>query len=148
MNVERKVDVLLIDYLQLMRYDKGREISELGNITRELKYLSKELQIPVILLSQLSRGVESRENKRPYMSDLRSSGEIEQDADIEMFVYRDDYYHKDTPDTGLAELIVAKNRMGQIGFVKCEFHGDYSKFKDVEIDIYDKYLSDKSGQVH
>ena len=148
MNVERKVDVLLIDYLQLMRYDKGREISELGNITRELKYLSKELQIPVILLSQLSRGVESRENKRPYMSDLRSSGEIEQDADIVMFVYRDDYYHKDTPDTGLAELIVAKNRMGQIGFVKCEFHGDYSKFKDVEIDIYDKYLSDKSGQVH
>ena len=148
MNVERKVDVLLIDYLQLMRYDKGREISELGNITRELKYLSKELQIPVILLSQLSRGVESRENKRPYMSDLRSSGEIEQDADIVMFVYRDDYYHKDTPDTGLAELIVAKNRMGQIGFVKCEFHGDYSKFKDQEIDIYDKYLSDKSEQVH
>ena len=136
MNIERKVDILLIDYLQLMRYDKGREISELGNITRELKYLSKELQIPVILLSQLSRGVESRENKRPYMSDLRSSGEIEQDADIVMFVYRDDYYNKDTPDTGLAELIVAKNRMGQIGFVKCEFHGDYSKFKDVEIDIY------------
>ena len=146
MNVERKIDMLVIDYLQLMRYDKGREISELGNITRELKYLSKELQIPVILLSQLSRGVESRENKRPYMSDLRSSGEIEQDADIVMFIYRDDYYNKDTPDTGLAELIVAKNRMGQIGFVKCEFHGDYSKFKDVEIDIYG--LSDKSEQVH
>ena len=146
MNVERKIDMLVIDYLQLMRYDKGREISELGNITRELKYLSKELQIPVILLSQLSRGVESRENKRPYMSDLRSSGEIEQDADIVMFIYRDDYYNKDTPDTGLAELIVAKNRMGQIGFVKCEFHGDYSKFKDVEVDIYG--LSDKSEQVH
>jgi len=146
MNVERKIDMVVIDYLQLMRYDKGREISELGNITRELKYLSKELQIPVILLSQLSRGVESRENKRPYMSDLRSSGEIEQDADIVMFIYRDDYYNKDTPDTGLAELIVAKNRMGQIGFVKCEFHGDYSKFKDVEIDIYG--LSDKSEQVH
>ena len=144
MNTDRKLDIILIDYLQIMRYDKGREISELGNITRELKYLSKELQIPVILLSQLSRGVESRENKRPYMSDLRSSGEIEQDADIVMFVYRDDYYNKDTPDTGLAELIVAKNRMGQIGFVKCEFHGDYSKFKDMEIDIYDKYLSDKS----
>ena len=146
MNIERKVDILLIDYLQLLRYDKGRAISELGNITRELKYLSKELQIPVILLSQLSRGVESRENKRPYMSDLRSSGEIEQDADIVMFIYRDDYYNKDTPDTGLAELIVAKNRMGQIGFVKCEFHGDYSKFKDVEIDI--NGLSDKSEQVH
>ena len=146
MNVERSVDVILIDYLQIMRYDKGREISELGNITRELKYLSKELQIPVILLSQLSRGVESRENKRPYMSDLRSSGEIEQDADIVMFVYRDEYYHQDTPDRGLAELIVAKNRMGQIGFVKCEFHGDYSKFKDVEIDIYG--LSNKGEQVH
>ena len=142
MNTDRKLDVILIDYLQIMRYDKGREISELGNITRELKYLSKELQIPILLLSQLSRGVESRENKRPYMSDLRSSGEIEQDADIVMFVYRDEYYHKDTPDIGLAELIVAKNRMGQIGFVKCEFHGDYSKFKDVEIDIYG--LSDKS----
>jgi replicative DNA helicase len=142
MNTDRKLDVILIDYLQIMRYDKGREISELGNITRELKYLSKELQIPILLLSQLSRGVESRENKRPYMSDLRSSGEIEQDADIVMFVYRDEYYHKDTPDIGLAELIVAKNRMGQIGFVKCEFHGDYSKFKDMEIDIYG--LSDKS----
>jgi len=142
MNIDRKLDVLLIDYLQIMRYDKGREISELGHITRELKYLSKELQIPVILLSQLSRGVESRENKRPYMSDLRSSGEIEQDADIVMFVYRDEYYHQDTPDIGLAELIVAKNRMGQIGFVKCEFHGEYSKFKDMEINIYDK--DDKS----
>ena len=138
MNTDRKLDIILIDYLQIMRYDKGREISELGNITRELKYLSKELQIPIILLSQLSRGVESRENKRPYMSDLRSSGEIEQDADIVMFVYRDEYYDKDTPDIGLAELIVAKNRMGQIGFVKCEFHGDYSKFKDMEINIYDR----------
>jgi len=136
MNTDRKLDIILIDYLQIMKYDKGREVSELGNITRELKCLSKDLQIPIILLSQLSRGVESRENKRPYMSDLRSSGEIEQDADIVMFVYRDEYYHKDTSDTGLAELIVAKNRMGQIGFVKCEFHGDCSKFKDMEIDIY------------
>ena len=136
-NSELKVDLILIDYLQILRYDKGKEISELGNITRELKYLSKELGIPIILLSQLSRGVESRENKRPYMSDLRSSGEIEQDADIVLMVYRDEYYHpEDSPDKGLAELIVAKNRMGQIGYVKCQFDGQFSKFSDVEIDIY------------
>ena len=138
LNSDKKIDIILIDYLQIMKYDKGREISELGNITRELKYLSKDLEIPIILLSQLSRGVESRENKRPFMSDLRSSGEIEQDADLVMFVYRDDYYYDDSPDKGLAELIVAKNRMGQSGFIKCNFDGNYSKFSDIEINIYDK----------
>ena len=142
-NSENKIDLILIDYLQIMKYDKGKEISELGNITRELKYLSKELQIPIILLSQLSRGVESRENKRPYMSDLRASGEIEQDSDIVLMVYRDEYYHpEDSPDKGLAELIVAKNRMGQIGYVKCRFDGQFSKFSDMEVDIYG--LSNKS----
>ena len=138
LNSEKKIDMIVIDYLQIMKYDKGREISELGNITRELKYLSKELGIPVILLSQLSRNVESRENKRPFMSDLRSSGEIEQDADCIIMVYRDEYYDPDSEDKGLAELIVSKNRMGQIGFVKCEFHGQYSKFQDMEVNIYDK----------
>jgi replicative DNA helicase len=138
LNSEKKIDMIVIDYLQIMKYDKGREISELGNITRELKYLSKELGIPVILLSQLSRNVESRENKRPFMSDLRSSGEIEQDADCIIMVYRDEYYDPDSEDKGLAELIVSKNRMGQIGFVKCEFHGQYSKFQDMEVDIYDR----------
>ena len=121
-----------------MKYNKGNEVSELGNITRELKHLARVLEIPIILLSQLSRGVESRENKRPFMSDLRSSGEIEQDADTIMFVYRDDYYHDDSSDRGLAELIVAKNRMGQSGFVKCNFEGKYSKFSDQELDIYGK----------
>ena len=138
LNSERKIDIILIDYLQIMKYNKGNEVSELGNITRELKHLAKLLEIPVIVLSQLSRGVESRENKRPFMSDLRSSGEIEQDADLIMFVYRDDYYHDDSPDRGLAELIVAKNRMGQSGFVKCNFEGKYSKFSDQELDIYGK----------
>ena len=138
LNTEKKIDMIVIDYLQIMKYDKGREISELGNITRELKYLSKELGIPVILLSQLSRGVEQRENKRPFMSDLRSSGEIEQDADCIIMVYRDEYYDPDSEDKGLAELIVSKNRMGQIGFVKCEFHGQYSKFQDMEVNIYDR----------
>jgi replicative DNA helicase len=138
LNTEKKIDMIVIDYLQIMKYDKGREISELGNITRELKYLSKELGIPVILLSQLSRGVEQRENKRPFMSDLRSSGEIEQDADCIIMVYRDEYYDPDSEDKGLAEFIVCKNRMGQIGFVKCEFHGQYSKFQDMEVNIYDR----------
>ena len=138
-NGQTGLDCIVIDYLQIMKYDKGREISELGNITRELKYLSKELDIPIILLSQLSRGVEQRENKRPLMSDLRSSGEIEQDADCIIMVYRDEYYNKEeSEDRGLAEIIVAKNRMGQIGWVKCRFQGEYSKFSDEEINIYDK----------
>ena len=137
-NSENKLDMIVIDYLQIIKYDKGREISELGNITRELKYLSKELDIPIILLSQLSRGVEQRENKRPLMSDLRSSGEIEQDADCIIMVYRDEYYNKEeSDDRGLAEIIVAKNRMGQIGWVKCRFQGEYSRFSDEELNIYD-----------
>ena len=137
-NGQTGLDCIVIDYLQIMKYDKGREISELGNITRELKYLSKELDIPIILLSQLSRGVEQRENKRPLMSDLRSSGEIEQDADCIIMVYRDEYYNKEeSDDRGLAEIIVAKNRMGQIGWVKCRFQGEYSRFSDEELNIYD-----------
>ena len=122
-----------------MKYDKSKEVSELGNITRELKYLSKELDIPIILLSQLSRGVEQRENKRPLMSDLRSSGEIEQDADCIIMIYRDEYYKKEeSEDQGLAEIIVAKNRMGRVGWVKCKFDGEYSRFSDEELNIYDK----------
>ena len=137
MNGQTGIDCIVIDYLQIMKYDKGREISELGNITRELKYLSKELDIPIILLSQLSRGVEQRENKRPLMSDLRSSGEIEQDADCIIMVYRDEYYNKEeSEDRGMAEIIVAKNRMGQIGWVKCKFEGQYSKFSDMERNLY------------
>jgi len=139
LNSENKLDMIVIDYLQIIKYDKGKEIHELGNITRELKFLSKELGIPIILLSQLSRGVEQRENKRPFMSDLRSSGEIEQDADCIIMVYRDEYYHpEETEDKGLAELIVTKNRMGEIGYVKTEFHGQFSRFNDMEINIYNK----------
>ena len=139
MNGQTGVDCIVIDYLQIMKYDKNREISELGNITRELKYLSKELDIPIILLSQLSRAVEQRENKRPLMSDLRSSGEIEQDADCIIMVYRDEYYNKEeSEDRGLAEIIIAKNRMGSMGWVKCKFQGEYSKFSDTEINLYDK----------
>jgi len=136
---QNKLDMIVIDYLQIIKYDKQREVSELGSISRELKYLSKELHVPVILLSQLNRGVEQRENKRPFMSDLRSSGEIEQDADTITMVYRDDYYNpEDSEDIGMAELIISKNRMGQTGFVKTQFLGQYSKFKDEELNIYDK----------
>ena len=136
---QNKLDMIVIDYLQIIKYDKQREVSELGSISRELKYLSKELHVPVILLSQLNRGVEQRENKRPFMSDLRSSGEIEQDADTITMVYRDDYYNpEDSEDKGMAELIISKNRMGQTGFVKTQFLGQYSKFQDEELNIYDK----------
>ena len=134
---EKNLGVIIVDYLQIMSYDKSKEVSELGNITRELKYLSKELDIPVILLSQLSRGVEYRGDKRPLMSDLRSSGEIEQDADVIIMCYRDEYYTKEaSTEKGLAEIIITKNRMGQSGTVQCKFEGDYSKFSDTVIDIY------------
>jgi replicative DNA helicase len=134
---EKSLGVIIVDYLQIMNYDKSKEVSELGNITRALKYLSKELDIPVILLSQLSRGVEYRGNKRPLMSDLRSSGEIEQDADVIIMCYRDEYYTKEaSTEKGMAEIIIAKNRMGQSGSVECRFEGDYSKFSDTELDIY------------
>jgi len=134
---EKELGVIIVDYLQIMSYDKSKEVSELGNITRELKYLAKELDIPVILLSQLSRGVEYRGDKRPLMSDLRSSGEIEQDADVIIMCYRDEYYTKEeSTEKGLAEIIITKNRMGQSGTVQCKFEGDFSRFSTMERDIY------------
>ena len=95
-------------------------------------YLAKELNIPVIALSQLSRASESRSDKRPMLSDLRESGAIEQDADMVMFLYRDDYYNKDTEDKNLAECIVAKNRSGETGTFKLGWKGEYTKFSNVE----------------
>jgi replicative DNA helicase len=128
--------MIIIDYLQIMKYDKGREISELGTITRELRGLAKELNVPVILLSQLSRGVEHREDKRPMMSDLRSSGEIEQDADTILLIYRDDYYKDNSESPGLAEIIIAKQRMGTSGVhINLNFKGDISRFSDVEMTL-------------
>ncbi len=129
--------LIVIDYLQLMQgsgYGKNSEnrVTVVGEISRSLKIMAKELNVPVVCLSQLSRAVESRTDKRPILSDLRESGAIEQDADSVMFLYRDEYYHENTEDKGLAECIVAKNRHGETGTVKLQWFGQYQTFADRE----------------
>ena len=129
--------LVIIDYLQLMSgsgYGKGGEnrVTVVGEISRALKIMAKELNVPVICLSQLSRAVESRPDKRPIMSDLRESGAIEQDADCIMFLYRDEYYKPDTEDKGVAECIVSKNRHGETGTVKLQWIPQYQTFADRE----------------
>ena len=129
--------LVVIDYLQLMQgsgYGKNSDnrVTVVGEISRALKIMAKELNIPVICLSQLSRAVESRTDKRPILSDLRESGAIEQDADSVMFLYRDEYYNENTEDKGLAECIVAKNRHGETGTVKMQWFGPYQTFTDRE----------------
>jgi len=130
----KNLELIVIDYLQLMQ-SSGRTESrqnEIAEISRSLKILAKELNIPVIALSQLSRAAESRSDKRPMLSDLRESGAIEQDADMVMFLYRDEYYNPDTEDKNLAECIVAKNRSGETGMFKLGWKGEYTKFSNVE----------------
>jgi replicative DNA helicase len=125
---------IAIDYLQLMDSQSGSNRNdELSRITRGLKGLAKELQCPIIVLSQLSRGVESRQDKRPMMSDLRDSGAIEADADLVMMLYRDEYYNKDTPDRGMAELIIAKQREGPVGTIKLLFEPQFTQFRNMAI---------------
>ena len=129
--------LVVIDYLQLMQgsgYGKNSEnrVTVVGEISRSLKIMAKELNVPVVCLSQLSRAVESRNDKRPILSDLRESGAIEQDADSVMFLYRDDYYNENSEDKGLAECIVAKNRHGETGTVKLQWFGPYQTFSDRE----------------
>lgn len=125
--------LILIDYLQLMGSDDGTEgrVQELSKITRSLKGLARELNVPIVALSQLSRGVEARQNKRPLMSDLRESGSIEQDADLVILLYRDEYYNPDTPDRGICELILAKHRNGPVGTVKLLFDPQYTRFENL-----------------
>lgn len=123
--------LVVIDYLHLMLDGGDDEVRELGKITRDCKKMSRKLGTPVILLSQLSRGVESRTNKRPMMSDLRQSGAIEQDADLILMLYRDEYYNEDTTDRGIAEIIIAKNRGGATGTAKLLFEPQYTRFRNL-----------------
>lgn len=127
-----KLGLILIDYLQLME-GSGSEnrVQEISRITRSLKGLARELGVPVIALSQLSRGVEARTNKRPMMSDLRESGSIEQDSDLIIMLYRDEYYSPDTPDRGIAEIIITKHRNGPTGVVKLIFDPQFTRFRNL-----------------
>jgi replicative DNA helicase len=123
--------LVLIDYLQLMEGSSDNRVQELSRITRSLKGLARELNVPVIALSQLSRSVEARTNKRPMLSDLRESGSIEQDADIVMMLYREEYYTPDTPDRGISEIIVAKHRNGPTGTIKLLFDPQFTTFRNM-----------------
>jgi replicative DNA helicase len=127
-----ELGLVLIDYLQLME-GSGSEnrVQELSRITRSLKGLARELNVPVIALSQLSRGVEARTNKRPMMSDLRESGAIEQDSDLIIMLYRDEYYNENTPDRGIAEIIITKHRNGPTGVVKLLFDPQFTRFRNL-----------------
>jgi replicative DNA helicase len=131
----RNVGLVVIDYLQLMTstLKTDNRVLVISEITRQLKIMAKELDIPVILLSQLSRGPESRNDKRPMLSDLRESGSIEQDADIVMFLYRDAYYNKDSATPNISECIIAKNRHGETGTVNLVWDGQFTRFSDAEM---------------
>ena len=132
--LEQGLDIIIIDYLQLMT-GSGRTESrqqEISDISRSLKALARELSVPVVALSQLSRAVEQRPDHRPMMSDLRESGAIEQDADVVMFIYRDDYYNKESEMKGISEIIIAKQRNGPIGTVNLAWLPEYTKFANLE----------------
>jgi replicative DNA helicase len=129
-----QIGLVIVDYLQLMQGNSPRRdvnrASELGEITASLKALAKELRCPVVALSQLNRELEKRVNKRPTMADLKDSGSIEQDADLILFVYRDEVYHEESADKGIAEIIIGKQRNGAIGVVKLTFIGKYTRFEN------------------
>jgi replicative DNA helicase len=128
--------LVVIDYLQLMtsgRRSDGNRVQEVSEITRSLKIMAKELDVPVITLSQLSRGPEGRTDHRPMLADLRESGSIEQDADIVLALYRDAYYNKESEKVNVAECIVLKNRHGEVGTVEMGWDGRFTRFTNLEI---------------
>ncbi len=132
------LDLIVVDYLQLMqtRGKSENRVNEISEISRNLKGMAKELNVPVIALSQLSRNVEQRNNRRPIMSDLRESGAIEQDADLIMFIYRDGYYNEDSPQKNVSEIIIGKHRNGETGTIKLAFLGQYTRFDNLDNHIY------------
>ena len=133
--MEHGIDMILIDYLQLMSGSSGNDNrqQEVSEISRSIKALAKEMECPVIALSQLSRAPEQRADHRPMLSDLRESGSIEQDADVVMFLYRDEYYNKETEEKNIGECIIAKQRNGPVGTVKMAWIGAHSKFADLDL---------------
>lgn len=139
-----QLGLVMVDYLQLMSIPgmSDQRVAEVSEISRSLKLMARELNVPVIVLSQLNRSLEQRPNKRPVMSDLRDSGAIEQDADLICFIYRDEVYNEDSPEKGVAELIIGKQRNGPIGTVKLAFQGKYSRFTNLETRDYSNSFQD------
>lgn len=133
-----QLGLIVLDYIQLMQTGRASEnrATEISEISRGLKALAKELNVPIIALSQLNRSLEQRPNKRPVMSDLRESGAIEQDADVIVFIYRDEVYNPESPDKGSAEIIIAKQRNGPIGTTRLTFLGKYTRFENFTPDVY------------
>jgi replicative DNA helicase len=133
--------LIMVDYLQLMSGSNATEgrVQEISQISRELKGLAREYECPMIALSQLSRNVEQRPNKRPVNADLRESGAIEQDADVIAFIYRDEVYNEDSPDKGTAEIILGKQRNGPIGTCRLTFMGKYTRFENLAVDNFSEY---------
>jgi len=138
---EHDVGLIVIDYLQLMQVPGNKEnrATEISEISRSLKAMAKEMNIPVIALSQLNRSLEQRTDKRPVMSDLRESGAIEQDADVILFIYREEVYDKESPKKGSAELIIGKQRNGPIGTVNLTFLGQYTRFESIASEAHGHY---------